>query len=227
MIDAFAKKILDPGLISVAAVLSRFSITANQLSFLGFLSNAPLLYCLCHGKFLAAVGFILFNRACDGLDGSIARLANAPRHKAAHKGAATTMNKKTKANGFLGGFIDISNDYVFYGIVPLGFAIYDPPRNSLASVFLLFGFLMTAVSFLGAAILHEKWQSQKNQFQKTKGFFYSFGIMEGVETIAFFIIACLAPLYYPWLAMLVTAICLLTAAVRFVGLVMVQKNNIT
>ncbi len=224
MLDVFAKKILDPGLAKVAVLLSRYAITANQLSLLGFLSNAPLLYCLCHGQFLAAVGFILFNRVCDGLDGFVARLANAPPPKAAAKGATTTSKKNIGRDSFLGGFIDISNDYVFYGIVPLGFAIYDAPRNSLASVFLLFGFLMTAVSFLGAAILHEKWQSQKNQFQKTKGFFYSFGIMEGTETIAFFIIACLAPLYYPLLAMLVTAICLLTAVVRFVGLLLAAKK---
>ena len=198
MLDRLARHLLDPSLMSLAKLLKRFSLSANQLSLLGFLFNLPLFITLWHGYFHWAMFFILLNRLADGLDGLVARLST----------------KKTP----LGGFIDISNDYVFYGLVPLGFALFAPAQNALPTALLLFGFLMTAVSFLAAATLRQPLASKKNRFQASKSFFYSFGIMEGAETISFFLLACAFPQHYPIMAMVVTGVCMLTAVVRFIGL---------
>ncbi|MDI9313061.1 MAG: CDP-alcohol phosphatidyltransferase family protein [Hydrotalea sp.] len=198
MLDRLARNLLDPVLLRLAKVLKKIHLNANQLSLLGFLLNLPLLIALSRGDFYWAMVFILLNRLTDGLDGLLARLSG-------------------KKNA-LGGFIDISNDYVFYGLVPVGFALFAPDQNAMASTILLFGFLMTAVSFLAAATVHEKLASKKNSFQASKGFFYSFGIMEGTETIGFFLLACALPQYYSIMALLAAGVCALTALARFIGL---------
>ncbi|MGI9461365.1 MAG: CDP-alcohol phosphatidyltransferase family protein [Alphaproteobacteria bacterium] len=198
MLDQFTKNLLDPPLLALAKILRKFSITANQLSAFGLVISLWLGFTIYQGNFHLAMILILINRLTDGLDGFLARLAG----------------KKTT----LGGFIDISNDYVFYGIVPLAFAFYQPSINSLPSVILLFGFLMTAVSFLASALVHEHRASKKNTFQKSKGFFYSFGIMEGTETIVFFLLCCLLPNEYAWMALVVAMICILTAFLRFINI---------
>lgn len=207
MFDSIAKHWLDPYLTYIAARLVRLGISANQLSLLGFCLALATGYSIWQQHFGCAIFFIIGNRLADGLDGFVARRA-----------------RQDKNSRLLGGFIDISNDYVFYGLVPLAFAAAVPATNALPSSLLLFAFLMTAVSFLAAALVHEGLLTQKNAFQHSKSFFYSWGVMEGSETICFFIAACLFHQYYATMAVVVSIICFLTALLRFIALfIMLRK----
>ena len=47
-----------------------------------------------------------------------------------------------------------------------------------------------------------------------KSFFYAAGIIEGTETIVAFVLFCLFPAGFPWLAGLFAALCFWTAAAR-------------
>ena len=47
-----------------------------------------------------------------------------------------------------------------------------------------------------------------------KGIYYLGGICEGFETIAFFVICCLLPQYFPYLAYGFAGLCALSAALR-------------
>ena len=86
------------------------------------------------GMMLVAFVLILLNRFCDGPDGAVAR-ATAPTD--------------------FGGFLDIVFDFIFYAMVPFGFAL-DDPANALAACFLVVSFFGTAVSFLAFAVMAER-----------------------------------------------------------------------
>jgi phosphatidylglycerophosphate synthase len=47
-----------------------------------------------------------------------------------------------------GAFLDIALDFVFYALVPLGFALADPAANALPAAVLIAAFVGTGSSFL-------------------------------------------------------------------------------
>ena len=49
-----------------------------------------------------------------------------------------------------------------------------------------------------------------------KSFFYAAGLIEGSETILAFVLFCLFPTVFPWLAGLFAGLCLWTAGARLV-----------
>jgi phosphatidylglycerophosphate synthase len=140
-----------------------------------------------------ALVFILINRIFDGLDGAVAR-----------------------RNGItsLGGYLDITCDFIFYSAVILGFALADPEKNSLAATFLIFSFIGTGASFLAFAAVAEK-HGISSEAHGQKAFYYLEGLAEGAETILFYTIICLFPDNFPVLAVIFGSICWLTVIGRF------------
>ena len=98
------------------------------------------------------------------------------------------------------------------GALPLAFALRDP-ASALPAVFLLFSFYVNAASFLGFAILAEK-RGIKTSAQGQKSLYFSAGLMEGSETILFFVAMCLLPGAFGALAWVFGGLCLITAAGR-------------
>ena len=137
--------------------------------------------------------FFLFNRFFDGLDGSLARLT-----------------KETD----LGGFYDIVFDFIFYGLLPLGFIIIDN-QNSVAYAFLLSSFVGTGTTFLASAWFFEK---NKNYLKKKekKSFFYIDGITEGFETIIFFVLMLILNKYSYVISWLFGILCWITVFIRII-----------
>ena len=89
----------------------------------------------------------------------------------------------------------------------------DPAGNGAAGAFLLASFYINAASFLGFAILAEKAQ-MRTEAQGRKSIYFSNGLLEGTETIVFFVMLCLFPAAFVPLALGFGALCLLTAALR-------------
>jgi len=135
---------------------------------------------------------LLASRLADGLDGAVAR-----------------ATQKTD----FGGYLDIAVDFLFYGAIPMAFVMYDPALNGAAGAFLLASFYFNGTSFLGYAVLAEK-HGHKTDVQGQKSLFYSNGILEGTETIVFFVILCLLPAYFSPLAWVFGALCFATATLR-------------
>jgi hypothetical protein len=98
-------------------------------------------------------------------------------------------------------------------LVPLGFAIADPAANAVAACAMLFSFYVNGGSFLGYAILAEK-HGLSTDRRGSKSLYFTGGLAEGTETIAVFVIACLAPIWFPWLAYGFTVLVMLTAIAR-------------
>jgi len=195
MLDASARRLIDPPLNRMGAAMARQGYTANAVTLIGLALGLIAAGLIAAGFAIAALVPLLASRLADGLDGAIARA--------------------TQRTDF-GGYLDIAADFLFYGSIPLAFVIADPANNGLAGAFLLTSFYFNGTSFLGYAILAAK-KGQETDQQGLKSLYYSNGILEGTETILFFLLLCLLPQYFVPLAWMFGAACFVTGALRVYG----------
>jgi phosphatidylglycerophosphate synthase len=183
--------VVQPLLDRAATRLAR-RLTADQIT----LGGTGLALLAAAAIALGATGWALLplaaNRIADGLDGAVARLRG-----------------KTD----FGGILDIACDFVFYAAIPLGFVLLDPAANGMAGAALIAAFYVNAATFLGYAILAER-RGLKTEARGIKSLYFTAGLMEGTETIAFFVLMCVFPAAFAPLAWVFAALCLLTAAAR-------------
>ena len=172
MLDPFMRRLIDPPLNAAAQRMPR-GVSANQITLGGLACGFVAAYAVAAGMFWLALALLLVNRLGDGLDGALAR-----------RNGATD----------LGAYLDIVADFLFWAILPLGFALYHP-QNALASAVLLSSFAMSMTVFLAFAILAQK-RGLTSAAQGRKSFFYLAGLAEGTETIIFFAFVMLWPQHY-------------------------------
>lgn len=192
MLDTVFRPLINRPLDAAGRYLARRGISANSVTLTGLATGLLAAACIATGFFLPALALILLNRVLDGLDGAVAR-AGMPTDS--------------------GGYLDIVVDYVFYGAVPLAFALHDPAQNALPAAALLASFCLTCASFLAYATIAEK-RNMTTDAHGAKSFFYSTGIVEGSETIAIFVLMALLPAQFPLLASVFAGLCVLTALQR-------------
>ncbi len=176
-----------------AQALSNAGISADMITVGGFLVGILAVPLLAASLYIPALVVILMNRFADGLDGAVARIDGQTDR---------------------GAFIDIAFDFLFYALVPLGFALADPQRNALPAAFLIASFVGTGSSFLAFSIIAAK-RGLTAQNYPQKGIYYLGGLTEGSETIAFFIVITLMPQLFPTLAYVFAALCLVTTLTRW------------
>lgn len=191
MIDTQIRAVLDKPLIMIARWVMARGLRADHVTIIGFAIGIAAGIAIIFGAFILALCLILLSRLCDGLDGTIARLT-----KPTDRGA----------------FLDISLDFLFYGFIPLSFAIYDE-GNALVAACLLLSFIGTGGSFLSYAAIAEK-RGISASVKGSKGLYYLGGLTEGTETILFLCACCLWPGYFKVLAAIFCGMCLVTSAVR-------------
>ena len=192
MLDGALRRLIDPGLNRWGRHMAARGWSANSMTVLGLalgLASAVLLATGAVG-WLALVP-LLAGRLADGLDGAIAR-----------------AGRKTD----FGGYLDIVADFLFYGAIPLAFALRDP-ANAVAASFLLLSFYANGASFLGYAVLAEK-RGMQTEDRGEKSLYFTAGLLEGSETIGFFVAICLFPALFPVLAWGFGTLCLVTMAAR-------------
>ena len=190
MLDGVMRARLDPLLNALGCGLARRGIGANQITVLGLALGLGAAGMIALGLPWALIP-LLVGRVADGLDGAVARVQG-----------------KTD----FGGYLDIVCDFIFYGAIPLAFALRDP-ANALAAAFLLTSFYTNGASFLAFAILAEK-RGMTSTARGEKSLYFTAGLLEGTETIAFFVAICLWPQAFSGLAYGFGALCFVTAAAR-------------
>ncbi|SFD68434.1 CDP-alcohol phosphatidyltransferase family protein [Roseivivax sediminis] len=195
MLDARARRLIDPPLNAVGRVLAGRGITPNAVTLAGLALGLAAAALIALGVFAAALTLLLVSRLADGLDGAVARASRGSDY---------------------GGYLDITSDFLFYGAVPFGFVLFDPAANGLAGAFLLWSFYFNGASFLGYAILAEK-KHMQTAAQGVKSLYYSNGLLEGTETILFFVLLCLLPGHFVPLAWAFGALCFASGALRLYG----------
>lgn len=192
MLDSRLRPLIDPPLNRVGRVLAARGIEADHVTLAGLAFGLLAALILAFGGDGPwALLPLLAGRLADGLDGAIAR-----------------ATRKTD----FGGYLDIGCDFVFYGAVPLAFALRDPV-NALPAAFLLFAFYVNAASFLGFAALAAR-RGIETRAQGEKSLYYAAGLLEGAETIALFAAFCLWPGLFAPLAWGFGVLCLVTAVSR-------------
>ncbi|HDZ75185.1 MAG TPA: CDP-alcohol phosphatidyltransferase family protein [Aurantimonas coralicida] len=174
MLDGVLKKRIDPPMNRLAGVLCRRGVGANSVTVAGLVLGLAAAVAIAFGSLWGGLVLILVSRLADGLDGAVARQTGPTD---------------------LGGYLDIVFDYVFYGAIPLAFAILDPAANGLAAAVLLMSFYANGASFLAFAIMAEKRKLATEQRGK-KSLFFTTGLAEATETIAAFVLFCLFPQYF-------------------------------
>lgn len=192
MLDRHLHPRLKPLLNRLVMKLDKPGIAPDGITLIGFAIGVLALPFLALGWYLAALVAIVLNRLLDGLDGALAR----------RRGLTDA-----------GGFLDIALDFLFYALVPFGFALADPVVNALPAAWLLFAFIGTGSSFLAFAALAAK-HNIDNPGYAHKSFYYLGGLTEGTETILLFVLCCLFPAHFAWLAWVFGALCWLTTTTR-------------
>ena len=202
MLDPILRRLIDPPLNRAGAWLAHRDMSANAFSLGGLAIGLLAVPLLAWGRYEAALLVILLNRLIDGLDGPIAR----------ERGASA-----------FGGYLDIMCDMVFYAAVPVGFALAEP-GNALWAAVLLASFVCTASSFLGRAVLATQRGEPDDAARGAKSFFHAAGIIEGTETILAFVLFCLFPSAFPWLAGILALLCFWTAGARLLSAYRVDRR---
>jgi len=193
VLDARLRRVIDPPLDRLAASIEVGGLGANQATLIGFVVGVGAVVLIALEAYLAGLVLILLNRLFDGLDGAIAR-RRGPTDR--------------------GGFLDIALDFIFYASVPFGFALAHPEANALAAAFLILSFVGTGTSFLAFAIMAAK-RGLSTDLRGRKSLYYLGGLTEGTETLLAFVLACLAPGWFPAIAVVFGGLCWITTATRF------------
>lgn len=186
------RPLIDPPLDRAGRALAARGVTADEVSLAGLGFGIGAALAVWGGWFWAALCLVLASRLADGLDGAVARAS---------------------VRTDFGGFLDIVADFAFYGAVPLGFVLYDPEANAVAGAVLLAAFYVNGASFLGFALLAAK-RRLETQAQGLKNLYYSAGLLEGTETIMFFVAICLLPAWFGYLALAFAALTAVTTLGR-------------
>jgi phosphatidylglycerophosphate synthase len=196
MLDGKMRAILGPGLDRAGFALSRYGLRPDVITYLGLLAGLGAASAVAlNGPAWIAVAAIGLSRLADGLDGAVAR---------------------AKGLSDWGGYLDIVCDMVFYAAFPLAFVWLDPAVNGWAGAFLLATFYINGATFLGYAILAAK-AGMTTASRGIKSLYFTAGLLEGTETIAFFIMIALWPQIFAPAAMVFGTLCLITALARVVN----------
>lgn len=192
MLDATLRRVIDPPLNRMGIAMADMGFTANGVTLLGLGIGLIAAALIALGLPFWALFPLLLSRLADGLDGAVARA--------------------TKGTDF-GGYLDIAADFLFYGAIPLAFVLADPTTNGAAGAFLLTSFYVNGTSFLGYAILAEK-HKMTSDARGVKALYFTGGLLEGTETILFFVLLCLVPGWFAPLAWVFGTLCFITAGSR-------------
>lgn len=193
MLDGMIRDVIDAPLDRGGRWLAARGASADAVTLVGLvlgLASAMLVALGYSGALVAAL--VLASRLADGLDGAVAR---------------------ARGKSDFGGYLDIVCDFTFYGAIPLAFVLADPAKNGAAGAFLLAAFYVNGATFLGYAILAAK-RGMETRSRGEKSLYFTAGLLEGTETILFFLLIVLAPGLFVPAAWIFGALCLVTASAR-------------
>jgi len=197
MFDASIRPLIDRPLAQVAEQLVAWKISANSVTAMGFLLGMGAAGLIGSQQYLAGLALFLVSRLMDGLDGAVAR--------------------QTRLTD-LGGYLDITLDFIVYASMVFAFALADPVKNALPAAFLTTSFMAPAATFLAYAIIAAK-RGITTEIRGKKSLYYLGGLTEGFETILTLSLMCLLPAWFPVIAVVYALMCWITGGTRIAAAV--------
>ena len=195
MLDGLMRGLIDAPLNRGGRWLAGRGASANAVTLIGLVVGLAAAATIAVGQTgLVAVLLVLASRLADGLDGAVAR---------------------ARGKTDFGGYLDIACDFAFYAAIPAAFVIANPAQNGAAGAVLLASFYVNGATFLGYAILAAK-QGMETKSRGEKSLYFTAGLLEGTETILFFVIVVLWPSTFATAAWIFAGLCLVTASSRVV-----------
>ncbi|MDF2688728.1 MAG: hypothetical protein K0Q80_1693 [Microvirga sp.] len=192
MLDGWVRRRIDPPMDRLGQGLARAGISADAMTLAGLVLGLAAALMITLERDVAALVLFGLNRLLDGLDGAIAR-----------------STRRTDR----GGFLDIVLDFAIYGAIPLAFALRDPGVFALPAAALLFSFYVNGASFLAFAAVAAK-RGMSTDIRGIKSIYFTAGVMEGTETILFFLAMILFPQHFPVLAYALAGLTVMSALAR-------------
>ena len=192
MLDGLARRIVTPFMDRAGRRMTALGISPDAVTLAGLALGLACAAAIVAQWDILALLLLAGNRLMDGLDGAIAR--------------ASRLSDR-------GGFLDITCDFIFYGSVPLAFALRDPLVFALPAAILLAAFYANGASFLAFSAIAAK-RSMQSEVRGFKSLYYTTGLVEGTETILFFVAFILSPRWFAPLAYGFALLCLITCVAR-------------
>ncbi len=153
-------------LLAPFALLVR-GVSPNALTLLAFAFGLAAAWAAARGLWSVGLALWVLNRVTDGLDGTVARLAE----------------RQTD----FGGYIDILLDFVVYAAIPVGFAIQSVDRSVLLWTAALEGaFFVNACSWMYLSAVLEKRASGASATGELTTVTMPPALVAGFETVVFF-----------------------------------------
>jgi len=192
MLDRAARRLADPALNRMGAVLAGAGVSADSVTVVGFVLGLGAAAVIAVQLYWVGLILVVASRLCDGLDGPVAR--------------HSVVTDR-------GGFLDIVLDFAFYGAVPLGFVFAAPDANAVAGAVLIFSFYANGASFLAFAVMAER-RKLTSAARGPKSLYFTAGLAEGTETILVFCLFCIFPGAFVPIAYMFAALTLVTTVSR-------------
>ncbi|MCE9521403.1 MAG: CDP-alcohol phosphatidyltransferase family protein [Alphaproteobacteria bacterium] len=197
MFDAAIRRHIDKPLAAVARRAVALGISANAATAVGFALGMVAAALIAAQLYWVALGVLLASRFLDGLDGAIAR--------------------QTRLTD-VGGYLDITLDFMVYAVIVFAFALAEPQKNALAAAFLTASFMAPAATFLAYAIFAAK-HGITTEIRGAKSLYYLGGLTEGFETILTLSLMCALPEWFSVIAVVYAVLCWITAGTRIAAAV--------
>jgi len=173
MVDKLLRGPKEQALAPVALHLLR-RIHPTTITLLAFGVGGAAALAIWQQQYMLGLGLWLLNRVLDGLDGTLARITN----------------QQTD----FGGYLDILLDTVMYAAIPTALAFSVGTTAAYQSlVLLLIAFYLNCASWMYVAALLEQRRAGAATSGELTTITMPSGLMEGAETIGFFVLFMLFP----------------------------------
>ncbi len=181
MFDSRIRRHLDGPLASLAARVDGTVVTADRVTLAGLVLGLGSAVAAASQLWLLALALWLVSRACDGLDGPLAR------HRAGLSSAAVAGagagDIPVPSGSHAGGFLDISSDFVVYGATVVGVAVGATSGEGaswLPFLLVLLAYYLNGTAFLAFSSIAER---ADRRIEDGRSLSFLGGLAEGAETI--------------------------------------------